>query len=324
MVIIDFAILQAEIHYNLANSNGIYKRHRVRWYKMLANELIDTDWDKIIRTCKSRNVALSKAGMSGKEDEHYNDESVLKNIGGFLTPLSTNETKVNECVPIASHNFYSSVDGRCCQICRFEGRGRKLCDVNYCVKHHIRCCSTNHMDHTLNNEIKMTPKYESVPCTDWSWICQNKDWTCWEKFHRYYHDIGLFRQPHSTTGRYMSVFLNQSHKDVIRRKHIIKEHTQWSSVPIQNNIDQFDGNVGSTDIIKGKMTIMDDLGNDTSKQNYTNITQNEMSKKQRHEMSKKVREEELKQHGDNDISTNVETQKNTESIFSLFARFDVD
>ena len=49
MVILDFAILQARKHYNLANSKKNHSdQDRVDWYEALADEMICTDWNKIV------------------------------------------------------------------------------------------------------------------------------------------------------------------------------------------------------------------------------------------------------------------------------------
>ena len=45
--------------------------------------MIDPDWKRIVQTCRSRNEALSKVGIV---NEVENNESVWKNMGGYLTP----------------------------------------------------------------------------------------------------------------------------------------------------------------------------------------------------------------------------------------------
>ena len=84
MVIIDVAILQSEIHYNLAHSNRNHNRHCVVFHETLSNELINTDWRKIVKTYSTRNKSSNSADMDDL-DEQVTYESLLQNLGVSLT-----------------------------------------------------------------------------------------------------------------------------------------------------------------------------------------------------------------------------------------------
>ena len=73
----------------------------------------------------------------------------------------------------------------------------------------------------------------------------------------------------------MSVTLNQTHKDVIRKKKIIQSMTH-STIDINNQgLIPLYNNDGITDVIHGKKTIVDDLDNNRCKDNYEYLLQNE-------------------------------------------------
>ena len=272
LVIIDFAILQAELHYNLVNSIDNGKKKRVTWYETLADELINTDWENVVRSFQSRNEVFQGANLQSPED----NLRTLHNIGACMTPMSKNcdnRRNCQECEPIAASTIYRSVDGRCCQICKFEGRGRKLSNVNYCLKHKVRCCSNSHEDHTISNIFKDTPTYEDLTCTDWSWMCQNRMWTCWEKYHRHYHGTGIFRLPHNLSGTNKSVSLNQKHELVIRRnkENTLEAKRNAKKLSKMSLKQRYEIEISSIGMLKGRKTMDDDLANDQSKDNYTNI-----------------------------------------------------
>ena len=162
------------IHYNLAEPNDDKRRF---YYQRLANEMISTDWINLVHKAKSRSYSMESRVEGFNE---HTSTSFMYNIGAFITPVRTPRSLHGDCSPISTSITHRSVDGQSYQICRFEGRGRKLSNVNYCTKHKVRCCSLNH--DISNDDIfqKITPKYKSVPCTDWSWKCPNSEWTCWE------------------------------------------------------------------------------------------------------------------------------------------------
>ena len=279
LVIIDFAILQAEIHYNLAHK--IHEnRNRVDWYEKMAVEMINTDWAKLVSMCKEKNEELYHASTSNHEMDENNNESVLQNMGSFLSPIYPGKNQSDNCAPVLAKDIYNSVDGRSCQICRFEGRGRKLGNVLYCTKHKVRCCSSTHEDHTWMEIFKQTPNYNQLRCTDWTWLCPNKQWTCWDKYHNYYGPAGLFRPPHDQSKPKCSVLLNQTHELAVRRRNATKPNQNYMIHMLPNHEGPLEIVTNDSPIIKGKKTLIDDLENDVTKDNYASLTRHENDRNQ--------------------------------------------
>lgn len=123
MIIIDFAILQADRHYHLANPN---RSNRVEFYEEMENELIATDWAKVVRTY------LSKSNQMMSPDVKF-DDKVLEKLGVSMPQTENRNTDMKNniglsvnfqaCEPVATSIISNSIDGKCCQICKFEGRG---------------------------------------------------------------------------------------------------------------------------------------------------------------------------------------------------------
>ena len=78
----------------------------MKWYEKLSDEMIYTDWRNVVDKCISRNDALKQLTNTLTDEVNINNESVLKNIGGFTTPLRN--TRVNEeiCITIAEYILY--------------------------------------------------------------------------------------------------------------------------------------------------------------------------------------------------------------------------
>ena len=83
---------------------------------------------------------------------------------------------------------------RVCQICEYEGRGRRITDVNYCPTHHIRACNLQHPDPKVSNKFTLRGLVNVIDLTEDNedWLCPDSSWTCWEKVHLFYIPNGLF------------------------------------------------------------------------------------------------------------------------------------
>ncbi len=183
MVIIDFAILQSQIHYHLAHPYLTkLNNYRVKFYETLAHELIITDWKKELMrhlnaSCEGQDISDILLGRLGIPINGFVDVE-SKGVQNYVfnqsckecSPLSTNTiiprryllSKENPpgncdtcningrqgCIEHRTVPFAKSVDGKCCQICKFEGRGRKTKSVNFCMKHKVRCCTISYGDNT--------------------------------------------------------------------------------------------------------------------------------------------------------------------------------
>ena len=208
----------------------------------------------------------------------------LEQIGVNLTAIEAHQTGrtnqivnskyMNNCSPIASSEMDKSNDGRCCQICKFEGRGIKLSCVNFCIKHKVRCCSISHDDHTDTNTFRN--RKQKISCTDWSWMCPHVTWTCWRKFHEYYLPAGLFHNVKERCDPFSSVQFNRRNtmfkcqQDAINVKNskFIGEYCpENKSHPNSNN-----------QIIMGRKTIQDELRKEHKRETYKTILEDEAKK----------------------------------------------
>ena len=81
-----------------------------------------------------------------------------------------------------------------CQICDFEGRGRKLNSVNYCPTHRIRACTLRFIDPRLMDYFKKQGINQIIHDKSMmdEWLCPDTSLTCWEKAHSFYIPNGLF------------------------------------------------------------------------------------------------------------------------------------
>ena len=109
MVILDFAILQAQKHYNLVNSNDNNDESRVTWYETLAEEMINNDWNKIVNCAQQRSDTLRDIGMGTSKG---GSDIAMHNIGGFMTQPPPPEVVGDPCCPIAASHIFTSVDGK--------------------------------------------------------------------------------------------------------------------------------------------------------------------------------------------------------------------
>ena len=288
MVIIDFAILQADVHYHLAHPNKkVGTSYRDNFYEHLANEMIHSDWNKMANEftqTKPNSTAICQ-------------DSILNQLGIPISEIQdivtgecnmiSNQQIANECTPISTSEVSNSKDGRSCQICKFEGRGRKVSNVIFCKKHKIRCCSNVPKDISSSGIFKSGVTRYS--CNDWSWMCPNKEWTCWEKFHDYYLPSGLFTKPNPRSKPYSSVQIVKSH-DLYKRQQIcIGQLKGIDELSTQTNMSSFISPKAETPvIIRGRRTLEEELRSNNSKDNYSQILKEESDIKLNREINKDI------------------------------------
>ena len=105
------------------------------------------------------------------------------------------------CIPIALRpKGNKSIDSqRSCQICEFEGRGRKVSTTNYCTFHRVRCCTTSYpADGDSQPFIHWGNIYSRLSVKSWDWMCPDTNLTCWEKAHNFYIPNHLFSMEEGT------------------------------------------------------------------------------------------------------------------------------
>ena len=218
MVLLDFAITNAYLHFQIANDTKKDKKYsRVVFMENLQDQMINIDWADKIR----------RFNMSDSDDESYSPDGFLdKNTNTFdeimkigdhadrldetMSPIKASPTFCNPVAMQPSSMFCKNVSDktfdfnsqlinlpdskRVCQICDYEGRGRRRTGVNYCPTHRIRACTLKNPDpksltlfsrHGVINDIVF-------PKDTHGWLCPDSSLTCWEKAHSFYIPNGLF------------------------------------------------------------------------------------------------------------------------------------
>ena len=106
------------------------------------------------------------------------------------------------CTFVGVGNFpnQKSSNGRSCQVCRWEQKGLiKTKSVVYCQSHKIRACSEkwDYRNSKAKGSGDWNKKIAQSDKNDLKWLCQNTEWTCWEKAHRFYIPKGLWGKDRS-------------------------------------------------------------------------------------------------------------------------------
>jgi hypothetical protein len=137
-------------------------------------------------------LQLTSELITGKWKEAVNDEGLMYCVSDLNDPQASTPRHLSPALPSPTTvspsdmcNFSSSMKAkegknrntRKCKICQYEGRGTKIKTV-FCNSHKVCLCFQSW------NE---PPKAKGI-------MCPNQDWTCWEKFHRFYLPEGLFYQ----------------------------------------------------------------------------------------------------------------------------------
>jgi hypothetical protein len=127
-----------------------------------------------------------------EDSEGCGDDDALS-ITSEKLELSDDEEYCVDCTPCVPNTFAGtklSANGKCCQICYFEGRGVQQSNVVVCKAHRVRVCA----DVSVKSSPLATWLLDTykVSIKSLKWICPDKDLTCWEKLHHYYVPNGLF------------------------------------------------------------------------------------------------------------------------------------
>ena len=80
------------------------------------------------------------SNTNNTDDDNNNIMSLLGIGHTHSTNVHKDISQIHSCVPIPAKSMELSKDGRTCQICKYEGRGKVWKDVVYCKKCKIRCC----------------------------------------------------------------------------------------------------------------------------------------------------------------------------------------
>jgi len=200
LALLDMALVNADIYCHFANPSEKKKSfHRYNFFNALGTALVETNWQKY---CLQKRTDLYNTVVS--QQVHVTaDKRLLRDLGvpkqDFVSPSSPSKKcksiKCEQCNPIDIRSYFTNCKlshrRLFCQICLFEGRGRKLKSVALCAQHQVRACLKSYPNSTANN-IYIDPTKGRQVCTDWSWVCPNKTLTCWEKLHQFYIPNKLF------------------------------------------------------------------------------------------------------------------------------------
>lgn len=111
-----------------------------------------------------------------------NDCEVDGMSGNHEQPVAIGALSLSSTLPSPACNgiqsmqvFENSRRKRMCVVCRFEGR-KDTISTEWCVEHNVSLCKRVHEG---NNR---------------EYGCPHDEWTCWDKFHRFYYPLGLFSE----------------------------------------------------------------------------------------------------------------------------------
>jgi len=198
MALLDVGLVNTEQHYWMAHPQEKKQTdcHRYRFRVRLVNELRQHDWEKyaIQPSCAGDSVASPPPSYVDPQDE---SPSTLGNS-------DISRTKGSSCEFVLASDYFKSVKnptkgsrsytGLVCQVCVFEFRGKKTRDVMYCTSHGIRACyrSRDASDCVGDDAKQKQDLIKESSESELSWLCPNKEWTCWQKLHDFYLPRGLW------------------------------------------------------------------------------------------------------------------------------------
>jgi len=183
MAFIDIARVNAYVTRRLADEDEATDRsraksrdpHRFFMYELIA-DLISGDWAKAL---DSQTMAV---GFSGETQQSTPSKPSQAEISTAPSPCATCESYASK--HINTHLGKKSRDARGCVVCSHEGR--KVTQVtDYCQIHMVCLCRKLYTrDDQENPGLLLVSSVDSDE--------YNYEWTCWDKFHRYYLPRQLF------------------------------------------------------------------------------------------------------------------------------------
>ena len=183
MALVDIALVNAEIHFFLANPDLKKGNHRSNFRTALSDELFNIDWMNYQNETPLLDGELTWEGT----------ETPTCNVGGKHTPVKScySPAPISKFVKARGAGEGLSYEGLCCQVCSFEGRKRKSRHVVFC-DHGIRAClDTPKSDSSTPISIKIAECLDKGGSLD-SWLCPERNSSCYSKLHSFYIPMGLF------------------------------------------------------------------------------------------------------------------------------------
>lgn len=153
----------------------------VEWaakYKIRGNAFVQRSTRGTIATDNDSDAGILPCGWPIRDN--------ATSINAFVDML-----QCNVCTPISFKSFPFLVPQKSCkcQLWHCEMCHDKWKGVVLCSHHGVRLCSESHPSRCASSPMLLQDYGEEV--TDFSWICEEKG-SCWNKFHNFYMDQGLF------------------------------------------------------------------------------------------------------------------------------------
>ena len=202
MGLIDFALVNANIHYHMVHP-ALKKRndHRAVFMQSLCLGLRSANWRQLqeahYRGMGSK-VSEQTLYEGGPHNPHVRRMLGLEKPAVIPSPdsddLLCRHVSSPLCNPRSCLDMGMSKAITTCDVCLYEGRGRKYLGT-YCYKHASRTCvgvqENSHKAKSLR--LGGSGTLIKIPSgMDYStWLCPYPELTCWEKHHQFYmkHDV---------------------------------------------------------------------------------------------------------------------------------------
>ena len=232
MILMDLAVTNAYLHYKMDNASLPLKYTRCTFMERLQNQMITVNWSRKVRQLNT-NDKINRNNEDGSADVGSVDDILDKEleIGDYAIQQKTQSKEnvvIDKCFPVALHNKNDDKtpdSQRACQICEFEGRGRKVKFTNYCTNHKVKCCTITYPSQKIENTfIKWGEKYDNSKVRNWEWLCPETELTCWQKAHKWYIPNGLFNlskgnSKHPPQIDYSNIFKVNQNSDLALKRH---------------------------------------------------------------------------------------------------------
>jgi hypothetical protein len=133
----------------------------------------------------------------GFEDDAMDDQ-LLWDLGvDRVTPDTDHGAPSAAIGPLCQSLHHSSLDfganvkrrAKIFQVCEYEEWGEVQSSVNVCLDHSARLCTKTHIP---VSDACLVWIDDAEPLTNYSWVCPNSEWSCWNKFHNFYLHEGLW------------------------------------------------------------------------------------------------------------------------------------
>jgi len=200
LALVDFAVVQADIHYFIQNPNEKKGNDaRATFIDDLASLLIYSNWEHI--------AAIGQACRASESSD--DSEQMLANLG--LLETSSEHCPGGdsvECLPIHPKCFSGTNTKKFyCQVCTYENRGLRRRNVVCCLVHSLMLCIHKSIQKAAGpNDTEEAP---NVPLDPSMWCCNDKNLSCWEKVHSFYVKNNLWNcKPHPPPSSMVTKFSN--------------------------------------------------------------------------------------------------------------------